>query len=575
MNDQISSSVSESGTVFEDVPVNTQTRNAGVEKGTYEDSKIPFMTARTFFMCILVSMGGICFGYDTGQISGFLEMENFLYNFADQREPTLAFTWRRSGLIVGMLSIGTLFGALISAPIANHPRIGRRLSIFGWCIIFMVGNIIQIAARYPKWYEMMVGRIVSGLAIGGLSVVVPMYQGESAPAHIRGAIVCCYQLFITIGILLANLINFGTESISNTGSWRIPLGIGFAWALILCFGILLFPETPRFDFRQGNIDRARKNTARLHGVSENHRVVRDQMLDMEEKLAAEETTTGFLEVFKGKRMIYRILLGVGIQAFQQLSGANYFFYYGTTIFSSVGIENSFVTQIILGCVNVLCTFPGLYMVEKYGRRKCLTLGALWMCMCFLVFASLGNSKLYDAQGNADQTIGYVMIVFASLFIAAFASTWGPMAWACVAEMYPGKYRSQGIAFCSASNWFFNFYLAFFTPLITDEIDFAYGYVFAGCNLLAALLIYFFLIESNGKSLEEIDTMYLLEVPPRKSANWELPADVVAANALAREQGQRDRGLRERKHNLGTRESRNEVENTESGGSGAFFVPVKS
>ncbi|CZT48530.1 related to low-affinity hexose transporter HXT3 [Rhynchosporium secalis] len=575
MNDQISSSVSDSGTVFEDVPVNTQARNAGVEKGTYEDSKIPFMTARTFFMCILVSMGGICFGYDTGQISGFLEMENFLYNFADQREPTLAFTWRRSGLIVGMLSIGTLFGALISAPIANHPRIGRRLSIFGWCIIFMVGNIIQIAARYPKWYEMMVGRIVSGLAIGGLSVVVPMYQGESAPAHIRGAIVCCYQLFITIGILLANLINFGTESISNTGSWRIPLCIGFAWALILCFGILLFPETPRFDFRQGNIDRARKNTARLHGVSENHRVVRDQMLDMEEKLAAEETTTGFLEVFKGKRMIYRILLGVGIQAFQQLSGANYFFYYGTTIFSSVGIENSFVTQIILGCVNVLCTFPGLYMVEKYGRRKCLTLGALWMCMCFLVFASLGNSKLYDAQGNADQTIGYVMIVVASLFIAAFASTWGPMAWACVAEMYPGKYRSQGIAFCSASNWFFNFCLAFFTPFITDEIDFAYGYVFAGCNLLAALLIYFFLIESNGKSLEEIDTMYLLDVPPRKSANWELPADVVAANALAREQGQRDRGLRERKHNLGNRESRNEVENTGSGGSGAFFVPVKS
>merc|ERR1711939_666046 len=182
------------------------------------------------------------------------------------------------------------------------------------------------------------------------------------------------------------------------------------------------------------------------------------------------------------------------------TGANYFFYYGTTIFSSIGIDNSFITQIILGSVNVVCTFPGLYMVEKFGRRKCLTIGALWMCMCFLVFASL--------------------------FIAAFASTWGPIAWACVAEMYPGKYRSQGIAFCSASNWFFNFYLAFFTPLITDQIDFAYGYVFAGCNLCAALLIYFFLIESNGKSLEEIDTMYLMHVPPRKSTGWNLPEDIV-------------------------------------------------
>merc|ERR1711964_61858 len=285
--DNRTSSLSDSGTAFENVPMDNKPRGAGagIEKGAYDDSKVPFMTARTFFMCILVSMGGICFEYDTGQISGFLEMENFLYNFADQREPTLAFTWRRSGLIVGMLSIGTLFGALISAPIANHPKIGRRLSIFGWCMIFIVGNIIQIAAEYPKWYEMMVGRIVAGLAIGGLSVLVPMYQGESSPAHIRGAIVCCYQLFITIGILLANLINFGTESISNTGSWRIPIGISFAWALILAFGILLFPETPRFDFRNGNIDKARKNIAKFHGVSENHRVVRDMMLDLEEKLA--------------------------------------------------------------------------------------------------------------------------------------------------------------------------------------------------------------------------------------------------------------------------------------------------
>ncbi|KAH9209274.1 hypothetical protein DL95DRAFT_428292 [Leptodontidium sp. 2 PMI_412] len=491
------------------------------------------MTARTRFMCILVSMGEICFGYDTGQISGFLEMENILYNFADQREPTLPFTWRRSGLIVGTLSIGTLCGVLISAPIANHPRVGRRLSIFDWCLIFMVGNIIQIAAEYPKWYEII--RIVSGLAIGGLPVPVPMYQGESAPAHIRGSIVCCYQLFITIGILLANLINLGTESISNTDYWRIPLGIGFAWAIILCVGILFFPETPRFDFRQGKIDLTRKKIAKFHSVSENLRVVRDQMLDLEEKLAAEETTTGLLEVFKGKRMMYRILLGVGIQAFQ---------HYGTTIFPSVGISNSFATQIILGPVNVVCTLPGLYMVEKLGRRKCLMLGALWMSICFLVFASLGNFRLTDAQGDTDQSIGY---------------------------MYPGKYRSQSIAFCSASNWFFNFYLAFFTPLITDQIDFAYGYVFAGCNLCAAILIYFFLIEPNGKSLEEIDTMYLLEVPPRKSADWELPEGVVAANALAREQGQRDRSPRERKHNLGAGESKTEVENAGDGGLDSFFV----
>lgn len=527
-------------TNVENAPVVEDTRGAPtMEKGRYDDSKVPFLTARTFFMCILVSMGGICFGYDTGQISGFLEMENFLYNFADTREPEYAFTWKRSGLIVGTLSIGTLIGALVSAPIANHRAIGRKYSICGWCVVFMVGNIIQIAAVYPKWYEMMIGRIVSGFAIGGLSVMVPMYQGESSPAHIRGAIVCCYQLFITIGILLANLINFGTEGIENTGSWRIVLGIGFLWAIILGLGILFFPESPRFDYRHGKKEVARKSIAAFYGVSPEHRVVNDTMNDLAEKLREEEAGAEgrkWSEVFTGPRMRYRILLGMSIQAFQQLTGMNYFMYYGTTIFSSVGIENSFITQIILGAVNVVCTFPGLYMVEKFGRRKCLTLGALWMSACFLVFASMGQFKLEGPNGEQNQTAGYVMIVFACLFIAAFASTWGPMAWACVAEMYPGRYRSQAISYCSASNWFWNFYLAFFTPLITDQIRFAYGYVFAGCNLVAAIVIYLFLIESNGKSLEQIDTMYLFHVPPRKSAGWEAPhgEELITAERVMRE-----------------------------------------
>lgn len=100
------------------------------------------------------------------------------------------------------------------------------------------------------------------------------------------------------------------------------------------------------------------------------------------------------------------------------TGANFFFYYGTTVFKSVGISNSFVTQIILGAVNVVTTFPGLYFVEKYGRRKCLTLGAAWMFMCFMVFASVGEFGAKDSAGNPARTEGYVMIIFACLFIAA-------------------------------------------------------------------------------------------------------------------------------------------------------------
>lgn len=380
-------------------------------------------------------------------------MDNFRYQFADDRE-NLELSDIRTGLIVAMFSIGTLVGALIAGPLANNRRLGRKYSICLWCIVFCIGNVFQIASEYPYWWIMMLGRIIAGFSIGGLSVMVPAYQGESAPTHVRGAIVCCYQLFITIGILLAYLINFGTVNLSGPPQWRVPIGISFGWALILGLGILFFPETPRHEFRHGNVESATKSVAAFYGVSQRHKVVKKQLQEMQEKLEIELAggKPKFIEVFTGPRMLYRTLLGMTIQCLQQMTGANFFFYYGTTIFQSVGIENAFITQIILGAINVVTTFPGLYMVEKFGRRKCLTIGAGWMFMCYMVFASLGNFALEGPQGTNDIIIGYVMIVFACLFIAAFASTWGPMAWAVTSEIFPSRHRSQCIALCAASNW---------------------------------------------------------------------------------------------------------------------------
>ncbi|KAI5362949.1 Putative major facilitator, sugar transporter, major facilitator superfamily [Septoria linicola] len=507
-----------------------------------DDSKVPFMTFRTFFMTVVVSIGGICFGYDTGQISGFLQMEDFRYQFADNRE-TLELSPTRTGLLVATLSLGTLVGALIAGPLANNRRLGRKYSICLWCTIFIIGNCFQIAAQYPFWWIMMFGRIISGFAIGGLSVMVPAYQGESAPTHLRGAIVCSYQLFITIGILIAYLINFGTETISGSASWRIPVGLSYFWALILGFGILLFPETPRHDFRHGRVEAAAASIAKFYGISPRHKVVKKQLEEMQEKLRLEQEggDHSIWEVFTGPKMMYRTILGMTIQALQQMTGANFFFYYGTTIFAAVGLDNPFVTQIILGAVNVITTFPGLYMVEKFGRRKCLSLGAAWMFMCFMVFASLGYFALEDENGNNRSSIGYVMIVFACLFIAAFASTWGPMAWAVTSEIYPSRYRSTCIAFCAASNWAFNFFIGFATPFIEADIGFSYGYLFAACNFIAVLVVFFFLPETTGKSLEEIDTMFLLDVKPWKSSKWVPPPseDLVTADRLRLSQGGRD------------------------------------
>ena len=300
-----------------------------------DDSKHPFLTMATIMMTILVSFGGICFGYDTGQISGFLQMDNFRYQFADDRE-NLTLSDIRTGLIVATLSLGTLVGALIAGPIANNKTLGRKYSICLWCGVFCLGNVFQISAQYPFWWIMMMGRIISGFAIGGLSVMVPTYQGESAPTHVRGAIVCCYQLFITIGILLAYLINFGCVNLTGPAQWRVPVGLSFFWATCLGVGILFFPETPRHEFRNGKVDSAAASIAKFYGISTRHKIVKRQLDDMRQKLDMEREAgkVSPMEVFTGPKMLYRILLGVTIQALQQMTGANFFFYYGTTLFDS-------------------------------------------------------------------------------------------------------------------------------------------------------------------------------------------------------------------------------------------------
>ncbi|OJJ79209.1 sugar porter family MFS transporter [Aspergillus glaucus CBS 516.65] len=434
------------------------------------DTPIPRLTLRTFIMGVFASLGGLVFGYDTGQISGFQEMDNYKQRYGELgSDGTYYFSNVRTGLIVSLLSIGTLIGALCGAPIAD--KLGRK-----WTI--------SVCTPAAKWYQMVVGRWVTGLGVGGCSLVVPMYQGESAPRHIRGAIICSYQLFITMGIFLSYLFNLGTESLKGTAQWRITLGLTFVFALTLGGGILFFPETPRFNFRQGRVDRAQSNLAKFYGIPENHTRILEEMGEIHEQLEAEITDQKWTEFLTAPRI--------------------------------------FVTQVILGAVNFGMTFGGLYIVENFGRRKSLTVGATFMFICFIAFASVGHFVFDHVTPENTPGAGKGMVVLACLFISAYAMTWGPMIWAIAAELFPSKYRAKGMALATASNWLWNFLIGFFTPFITGDIDYAYGYVFAGCLFVGIFVVYFCVIEGRGRTLEELDWMYVNHVPPWKSADYELP-----------------------------------------------------
>lgn len=479
---------------------------------------------------MVASIGGFMFGYVSGQISGFFNMIDFAQRFGVRNaDGAYEFDAARQGTIVGLLPVGCLIGALVAGQLAD--RLGRRLTISLSAFWACLGNVIEISSQ-TSWVQFAVGRLVTGCSIGALSVVVPMYQSESSPAILRSLLVSLYQLFVTLGIWTSYMVDFGTSNMTSTASWRIPNGLGFLWSLILGVGILVLPESPRHAYRVGREDEARNTIARLAGVDPQHRSVHDQITEIRVKLDEEKASgkAQWLEIFTGPRMLYRTLLGISLQAGQQLSGANFFFYFGTTVFKSTGLSNSYVTQIILGTVNVVCTIAALYIVQKVGRRKALMAGAFWMMVCFFIYAFVGHYALDSVNPLNTPAAGSVLIVFSCLAIAAFATTWGPLVWAVVAELYPARYRAPCMALATASNWFWNFMISFFTRFITDAIDYFYGLVFAGCCGALVAIVYFFVIETKDRSLEEIDTMYLLHVNPIKSAHWDgskMPENVTA------------------------------------------------
>ncbi|CAG8979463.1 hypothetical protein HYALB_00010656 [Hymenoscyphus albidus] len=478
-------------------------------------------TTKAIILGAIASIGGFMFGYESGQISGFLQMTDFLDRFGENGE----FSAVRSGTIVALLCAGTLIGCLATGDICD--RIGRRYTISASAWYYIIGVVIEITSG-RQWVQFAMGRFTAGLGIGALSTSVPMYQSESVPPSIRSVIVGSYQLLITLGIWTAYMVNYGTSAAyTNSAQWRIPNGLSALWAILLGTAILFMPESPRFAFRKGKEVEARKTMASLIQNGDPHGAEVDKMIfEIREQQEAENAGGDhpWHECFTGPRMMYRTILGMVLQAGQQLTGANFFFYYGTTIFKSTGIENSYITSIILGSVNVGATIAGLWIVKNCGRRISLMVGAAVMFGCFLIYSFVGQFCLSASDPLSTPAAGSVLIVFTCIFIVAFATTWGPLVWTITGEMYPARYRAPCVALATASNWLLNFLISFFSTFITNEIHYLYGLVFGGCTFALFFIVYFFLIETKDRSIEEIDSMYMSGVTPRKSANWR-PSDL--------------------------------------------------
>nr|ANC28056.1 major facilitator superfamily [Polyporus umbellatus] len=470
-------------------------------------------------MTAFAAFGGILFGYDTGTISGIIQMDDWLRTFGDRTDDLTAhpigyfLTSHNESLVVSILSAGTFFGALLGAPVADH--IGRRMGIIVSCLVFSVGVALQTGAHNMATF--VIGRVFAGAGVGLVSTLIPMYQSECAPKWIRGAIVSGYQWAITIGLLLAAIFNNATKDRQNHSAWQIPISIQFIWAFVLCVGMTYLPESPRWLVKRGREADAAHALSRLTSLPADDPELRQELQDIRAALEEEQRRGEgtYADCFKNdkNKIALRTLSGIFIQAWQQLTGINFIFYYGTTFFQNSGIKNPFLIQIATSVVNVGMTLPGIWGIERFGRRSLLLWGAAIMCICEYLVAIIGVTISVENQAGQKGLIALVCI-----YIASFAATWGPIAWVITGEIFPLNIRAKAMSLSVASNWLWNWAISFATPYLVNsgpgnanlgvKVFFIWGSTCFGCLIFT----YFCIPETKGLSLEQIDLLYQNSTP---------------------------------------------------------------
>jgi sugar porter (SP) family MFS transporter len=433
-----------------------------------------------YIVASIAALGGLLFGFDTGVISGALL-------FIRQDFSLNAFT---EGFIVSSLLLGAMVGAGVSGALSD--RLGRRTIILGAAVIFALGAIG--AALSPSVEILIFFRFVLGLGVGSASALVPSYISESAPTDVRGSLSSLFQLAITIGILLAYLVN---ALFAPVGDWRWPLGLAFVPALVLFVGMYLMPETPRWLLSKGREAEARR-------VLERTRPEEEIEGEIQEIHRVEEETrqqAGYRELLAS--WVRPVLVaGIGLAIFQQFVGINTVIYYAPTIINSTGLANvaSILATVGIGVVNVLMTIVAILVIDRIGRKPLLYVGLAGMVVSLVI---IGGAFL---DPNLAGIISWVTLVGLMLYVASFAVSFGPLLWVMLPELFPLRVRGAGVGVSALSNWGANFVVAqSFLPLVALIGTTAVFWILAGLCVVAAIFIHFLVPETRGRSLEQIET----------------------------------------------------------------------
>jgi sugar porter (SP) family MFS transporter len=430
------------------------------------------------------ALGGLLFGYDTGVISGavlFIKQDFHMSPFMQ-------------GAVVSSLLLGAMIGAGLAGRLSD--RLGRRRLILIAAMTFTVGALGSALA--PGIGVLLAARFVLGLAVGSAALVVPLYLSEIAPTEIRGAIASLNQLMITVGILVAYLVN---AALASSGEWRIMLGAAVVPSLVLLVGMMFMPETPRFLVRSGEDEGAREVLDELRSDDDvAEREIREirEVEDGESQAGLRDLTAGWVRP--------ALLVAIGLAVFQQFIGINTIIYYAPTTLTDVGYGSAaaIYASIAIGVLNVAMTVVAIKIIDRVGRKPMLLFGLVGMIASLTV---LGLASLLLGKPTSPSDPGAVITLLClAAFIVSFAATWGPVVWVMLPEILPLNVRGTAMGVAIFLHWGANFLVAQTFPLLLA--GFGPGPVFLGYAAIGAVAFAFvlaFVTETKGRSLEEIES----------------------------------------------------------------------
>ncbi len=438
----------------------------------------------------VAAVGGILFGFDTGIISGAILFIQHDWDLSTTEES----------IATSSVLIGAILGAILGGYSAD--RLGRKRSIIGGSVLFIVGTLVVIASQGLPVF--VVGRILIGIAIGLASFIVPMYISELAPERIRGSLVSLNQLFVTLGIL----VSYGVDSFfSATGAWRLMFACGLVAGFILLIGMSLMPFSPRWLILKHKLDKARQVLQKIRGTTN----VQSEISEIQKTVKTENKGLG---QFKSSYLKYPLIVGLGLAIFQQITGVNTIIYYAPTIFQFAGLSSdtaAIAATTGVGAANLIVTAVALVLVDRVGRRPLLLVGIAGMTISLVV---LGAGFVFAGSGSGS-AVGAITAISLIAYISFFAIGLGPVFWLLISEIFPLQARGTAMSIATVANWGANFLITLMFLGLVDVLGQSGTFwLFAAIGIVAFFFTLRLVPETKGLTLEQIEDHFKKGKHPR-------------------------------------------------------------